>query len=97
MLAAGIAVAADWAESEHSANAAAPALRQIKGLHFIVVLPSDWLDRIFGFPHPQFLKPDMRDPFGGRSRFLRTKTRRKPAWLERGRRGNTRGTNVVRS
>jgi hypothetical protein len=79
---AGIAVAAGWEESEHSANAAAPALRQIKGLDFIVVLPSDWLDRIFRFPHPQFAKPlhpEMRNSFGGRSRFLTAKTLRKPA------------------
>jgi hypothetical protein len=83
--AAGIAITADWEESEHSANAAAPAPRQIKDLDFIVVLPFDGIDRGFSSPHPQFAKPlhpDVlnslwRSPHGSRPRM----TQRKPTWL----------------
>lgn len=38
---AGIAITVDCEASEHSANAAEPAPRQIKDLDFIVVLPFD--------------------------------------------------------
>lgn len=40
---------ADWEASELSANAAAAALRQIKGLDFIVVLHFGWIDQVFSF------------------------------------------------
>jgi hypothetical protein len=55
MAAAGIAMTADWEANEDSANAAAPALRQIKGLNFIVVLLFDPFDQVFSSPHPQSL------------------------------------------
>lgn len=60
MAAAGMAIAADWAASELSANAAAAALRQIKGLNFIVTLPFDWIDQVLGSSHPQSAKHRMR-------------------------------------
>jgi hypothetical protein len=46
---------ADWEASEDSANAAAPAPRQSKGLHFIVVLLYDPIDQVLRSPHPQSL------------------------------------------
>jgi hypothetical protein len=56
MAAAGMASAADWEANELSANAAAAAPRQIKGLDFIVDLPFGWSVQVFSSPHPQFAR-----------------------------------------